>query len=218
MNDGEQRSQFNLRLPERALRDIAKAGLMEGKSTAEYLRIAGLAAACHTFREVPATVFVAPSEQMTLVRAQALGMTPVTDVGAQWEGEVRVRIGKSGSFQDQAGGVWTLTVEGLKQVMGFDPTEEAKRLAILLKAKSLESRSPYEVLRAFTAYLVQSEEDYAPTEQAIRPGSVLFADPDYWKGRPRDGQEIIQFFCAMTRFYVDRQTFLGSTRRTSIAD
>ncbi len=136
----EKTSQFNLRLPTLALREISKAGLKEGKSTAEYLRIAGLIAACHTFRDVPMTVFVAPGERMTLIRAQALGMTPVTEVGSQWRGEVRVPIGKNGLFHDEAGGVWILTVEGLKQVMGFDPVEEGERLAILSRLKTLQSR------------------------------------------------------------------------------
>ena len=134
----EKTSQFNLRLPTRALREINKAGVKEGKSTAEYLRIAALTAACHTLRGAPMTVFVAPGEHMTLVRAQALGMTPVSEVGNQWRGEVRVPIGKSGLFHDEAGGVWVLTVEGLKQVMGFDPVEEGKRLAILSRLKTLE--------------------------------------------------------------------------------
>src|SRR5580704_13533146 len=107
-------SQFNLRLPTGALREINRAGAKEGKSTAEYLRIAGLIAACHTFRDVPMTVFVAPGEHMTLIRAQALGMIPVTEVGSQWRGEVRVPLGKNGLFHDEAGGVWVLTVEGLK--------------------------------------------------------------------------------------------------------
>lgn len=134
-------SQFNLRLPTRALREINKAGSREGKSTADYLRIAGLIAACHTLRDVPMTVFVAPGEHMTLIRAQALGMIPVTEVGSQWCGEVRVPIGKNGLFHDEAGGVWVLTVEGLKQVMGFDPADEGERLAILSRLKTLDSRS-----------------------------------------------------------------------------
>jgi hypothetical protein len=49
-------------------------------------------------------------------------------------------IGKNGLFHDEAGGVWVLTVEGLKQVMGFDPVEEGERLAILSRLKTLESR------------------------------------------------------------------------------
>jgi hypothetical protein len=116
------------------------ATLKEQKSTADFLRVAGLIAVCHTFRGVPMTVFVAPGENMTLIRAQALGMIPVSEVGSQWRGEVRVPIGKNGLFHDEAGGVWVPTVEGLNQVMGFDPEDEGKRLAILSRLKTLESR------------------------------------------------------------------------------
>jgi hypothetical protein len=209
-------SQFNLRMPAAALREINKAAALEGKSTADYLRIAGIMAACHTFREVPLTTFLATRENMTSERARSLGMIPVAAVGGKWSGEVRVQIGKNGFFNDQAGGIWVLTAEGLKLVMGFDPAEEAERLAVFSKLRKLESRSPFVVIRRFSGYVVQSEEGYASEEHLMGEGQILFADPDFWRGKKWEGEEVVQFYCGMSRFYVIRQTFLNSTQRTSV--
>lgn len=212
--NNQSKSQINLRLPRATLQAINRAASWEGKSAADYLRIAGLTASCHTFREIPSTVFIAPSENVTLSRAQALGMNPVADVGSEWRGEVRALIGKNGLFNDNAGGIWILTPEGLKQVMGFEASEEEQRLEVLSRTRGkLESRSPYEVIRSFTSFRVQ-EEGYAPDEQIIKKGFTLFADPEYWKGKLWEGQEVVQFFHETLRFYVDRRTFLDSVRRT----
>jgi len=210
----DEKSQLNLRMPSAVLGEINTASSREGKSTSDYLRIAGVIAACHTFREIPLTVFVAASEPVTLERCRALGMTPVADLNGEWQGEVRVQIGKNGLFHDHAGGIWQVTTEGLKQVMGFDPSEEAERLAVFSKLRKLESRSPYKVIREFIAYRLQSEEGYARDEHVMRQGSILFADTEYWKGRQWEGEEVVQFYCGTTRYYIDRMTFLGLTRRT----
>ena len=84
------KAQLNIRLPEAALKAIAAAAAEEGKAVADYVRIAALAAACHTRRNVPLTVFVDPREGVTADRADALGMVPVAVKGKDWDGQVRV--------------------------------------------------------------------------------------------------------------------------------
>lgn len=211
------KSQINLRLSTATLEVINRAASREDRSAADFLRVAALTCACHTFREIPPTVFIAPSEHVALDRAEALGMRPVAEVGGEWQGEVRVPVGRNGIFHDNAGGIWVLTAEGLKQVVGFEPPEEAQRLELLSKTRGkLESRSPYAVTRTFAAFRVQREEGYAPDEHRMRVGFVLFADPAYWKGRIWEGQEVVQFSHETSRFYVERRTFLSCTRRTAL--
>jgi hypothetical protein len=202
------------RIPTAALSAINDAAAREGKSSADYIRIAGLTAVCHTFWDVPPTVFLAPGENMTPDRARALGMQPVAEMGAQWQGEVRVRIGKNGFFHDNAGGIWVLEPDGLRQRMGFEPAEETERLEVLARARQLEARTPYAVTRAFTAFRVQKEEGSAQDQERVETGLILFADPEFWKGKLRQGQEVIQFTRDTARLYVDRRTFMSSTRRT----
>jgi uncharacterized protein (DUF1778 family) len=125
----EGKVQLNVRLEERALKAITAAASEEGKKVADYVRIAALTATCHTLRKAAPTVYIDPREGVTLDRAQSLGMTPVIDVGGAWQGEVRAPLGKNGLFQDKAGGVWLLTPQGLKQVMGFERAEEVARIA-----------------------------------------------------------------------------------------
>lgn len=130
MQTKDDKAQLNIRIPEAALKAISAAASEEDKKVADYVRIAALTAVCHTRRKVPSTVFIDPREQVNIERARGLGMTPVVDLGGKWQGEVRVSIGKNGLLQDRAGGVWVLTPQGLKQVMGFEPDEEAERLAV----------------------------------------------------------------------------------------
>ena len=120
---------LNVRIPAAALDAIAAAATQDGKKTADYVRIAALTAVCYSRRKTALPVFIATSEQVTAGRARDLGMQPVADLGAQWQREVRVPVGKNGLFQDNAGGVWALTPDGLKQILGFDPAEEKSRLA-----------------------------------------------------------------------------------------
>jgi hypothetical protein len=131
----ESKAQLNVRLEESALRAISAAASEEGKKLADYVRIAALMATCHTRRKAAPTVYIDPREGVTLARARSLGMTPVTDVGSGWSGEVRVPLGKNGLFEDKAGGVWLLTPQGLKQVMGFEPLDEAARIGAAAHAK-----------------------------------------------------------------------------------
>lgn len=131
----EGKAQLNVRLEEGTLKAISAAALEEGKKVADYVRIAALAAACHTRRKAAPTVYIDPREEVTLTRAQMLGMTPVIDVGGEWQGEVRVSFGKNGLFEDKAGGVWLLTPRGLKQVMGFEPHDEVARISAREQAK-----------------------------------------------------------------------------------
>lgn len=126
----DEKAQLNIRMPEAVLKAISSAASEEGKKVADFVRIAALTAACHTRRKAPPTVFIDPREGVRPERARALGMTPVADIGGTWQGEVRVTIGKNGLFQDKAGGVWLLTPTGLKQVMNFEPDEEAERLRV----------------------------------------------------------------------------------------
>ncbi len=120
---------LNVRMPAAAQDAINSAATQEGKKTADYVRIAALAAVCYSRRKTSLPVFIAATESVTAERARALGMRLVADLGAGWQGEVRVDIGKNGLFHDNAGGVWLLTPDGLKQVLGFDAAEEKSRLS-----------------------------------------------------------------------------------------
>lgn len=137
--NNETRTKLNIQIPEETLKAICTATSDEGKEIADYMRIAGLIAVCHTRRKAPMTVFIDPRENVTLKRAKSLGMNPVIDLGSKWQGEVRVSIGKNGLFQDHAWGVWVLTPDGLKQVMSFESTEEAKRISVH-RSRSLKRR------------------------------------------------------------------------------
>jgi hypothetical protein len=117
---GEKMEQLKIRLPATARKAIEAAAHEEGKALGDYIRTAALLATCHTRRKATPIVFIAPREGVSLERARALGMAPMVEVGGEWSGEVRVSIGKNGLFQDKGGGVWMLTPQGLKQVMGFD--------------------------------------------------------------------------------------------------
>jgi uncharacterized protein (DUF1778 family) len=131
----DSKAQLNVRLEEGALKAITAAASDEGKKVADYVRIAVLTATCHTRRKAAPTVYIDRREEVSIARARSLGMTPVTDVGSAWEGEVRVPLGKNGLFEDKAGGVWLLTPQGLKQVMGFEPVEEAARTSTAGRVK-----------------------------------------------------------------------------------
>jgi hypothetical protein len=121
---------LNVRMPAAALDAITAAATQDGKKTADYVRIATLTAVCCSRRRRPLPVFIAAGESVSVERARDLGMQPVADLGARWQGEVRVPIGRNGLFHDNAGGVWLLTPDGLKQILGFDAAEERSRLAL----------------------------------------------------------------------------------------
>jgi Ribbon-helix-helix protein, copG family len=120
--------QFNVRLPETMLRAIESAAEKEKKSLSEFVRMAALAAVCHSHREEPVTVYIDPGEKIKEERARELGMAPVAKRGADWTGEVRVTISKKGYYKDVEGGLWFITPQGLKFVMGR-AKEKTKREA-----------------------------------------------------------------------------------------
>jgi hypothetical protein len=80
-----------------------------------------------------------------------------------------------------------------------------------------ESKSAYTVIHDFIASKVNAEEGYASEEHTIRKGTPIFADPQCWRGRLWEGQEVVQFFCAGsdTRLYVGRKTFKKSTKKAT---
>jgi hypothetical protein len=70
----------------------------------------------------------------------------------------------------------------------------------------------YEVVRQFTAYVVQnggSGED----PQTVEKGAVVWADRNFLEERPRESELVVRFVCNDSWFYVDRQTFFDSTRK-----
>ncbi|MGB9121204.1 MAG: hypothetical protein WCE73_11335 [Candidatus Angelobacter sp.] len=77
------------------------------------------------------------------------------------------------------------------------------------------SRSKYEVICEFTAFRLQSEEGFEQESRRVQQGVVIWADPAYWKNKPWEGIDAVQFDWNQGQFYVDPQTFLVSTRKAS---
>lgn len=75
------------------------------------------------------------------------------------------------------------------------------------------SRSQYEVLHEFTAFRLQSDPEYAEEPRTVQKGVVIWADPDYWKNKPWGSIDAVRFDFNQGQFYVDRETFLRSTRK-----
>lgn len=113
-------TELTFKLPKGARQVIAEAADKDGKPLDDFLRIAALIAASHTRKKLPPTLFVDPRERLTLQRAIELGMTPVCEVGRDWQGEVRVPLNKNGLFRDRLGGLWGLTNNGLVQALSFE--------------------------------------------------------------------------------------------------
>src|SRR5438552_1999871 len=74
---------LNVRMPAAALDAITTAAMQDGKKTADYVRIATLAAVCCSRRKIPLPVFIASSEPVTAERARALGMQPVAKLATR---------------------------------------------------------------------------------------------------------------------------------------
>jgi hypothetical protein len=85
---------------------------------------------------------------------------------------------------------------------------------IKVNKNGMESRDRYEVMSRFEAFRDQ-EEGYAPEPHTIEAHIPVFADPEFWRDKPRDGQEIVKFTYGATFFYVARSTFIRSTRQAS---
>ena len=70
----------------------------------------------------------------------------------------------------------------------------------------------YEVVREFTAYIVQnagSTED----PRILEKGAIIWADAGFWEDRPRESALVVRFLCDDSWFYVDRETFVDCTRK-----
>jgi hypothetical protein len=77
------------------------------------------------------------------------------------------------------------------------------------------SRSKYEVICQFTAFRKQSEEGFEQESCTVHNGVVVWADPEFWKDKPWENIDAVRFDWNDGQLYVDRQTFLRSTRKVS---
>ena len=77
-----------------------------------------------------------------------------------------------------------------------------------------EFRSKYEAIRRFTAY--RSEKGFAGDPRTVERGTIIWADPDFWKEKRLEGTLVVRFLCNDSWFYVDRETFASSTRMASV--
>jgi hypothetical protein len=80
-----------------------------------------------------------------------------------------------------------------------------------------QRRHSFEVTSKFTAFRDQ-EEDYAPDPHMISANNLVFADLDAWRGKLRDGVEIVKFAFGTTWFYAPRSTFIKSTCKTTVPE
>jgi hypothetical protein len=80
-----------------------------------------------------------------------------------------------------------------------------------------EHRDAYEVISEFEAFGDQ-EEGYAPAPRDIPARNLVFADLNAWRGKWREGTEIVKFFFGISRFYVALATFASSTRKTTVEE
>jgi hypothetical protein len=80
-----------------------------------------------------------------------------------------------------------------------------------MKEMNSESRSAHRVLTAMTAFEDQ-EEGFALTKHAIRPGEIVFADPEFWQGKQWERMEIVKALRGTMPICVERQEFLRCTQ------
>jgi hypothetical protein len=78
-----------------------------------------------------------------------------------------------------------------------------------------QSRSKYEITRQFTAYSFQWEEGVAGEPRVLEKGTIVLADPDFWRDKPWKGAQVVRFLCDNVWLYVDREAFINSTRNVS---
>jgi hypothetical protein len=71
-----------------------------------------------------------------------------------------------------------------------------------------ESCLQYKVTRRLNAYPAQGSDTVVLDE-----GVIVWADPDFWNDKPWKGELVVRFLCNESWFYVDRETFVESTRR-----
>jgi hypothetical protein len=72
----------------------------------------------------------------------------------------------------------------------------------------------YEVVRQFTAYVVQNGGS-AEDPHVLEKGAVVWADGNFRGERPRESELVVRFLCNDSWFYVDRQTFLDCTHKAN---
>ena len=75
-----------------------------------------------------------------------------------------------------------------------------------------QSRSKYEIIRQFTAYVFQWEEDVDGEPRLLEAGTMILADPDFWEDKPWKGAPVVRFLCDDVWLYVERETFIDCTR------
>jgi len=90
---------------------------------------------------------------------------------------------------------------------------QSKIQGIKVSKRGMQSRNRYEVTSEFEAFRDQAE-GYAPDPHTIKAHTHVFADPDFWRDKPREGREIVKFFYGETLFYVEHSIFIGATRPT----
>jgi hypothetical protein len=81
-----------------------------------------------------------------------------------------------------------------------------------------QSRSKYEIVHRFIAYTFQWDEEAVGEPRVLEEGAIVSADTDFWKDKPWRGTLVVRFLCDHLWLYVDRETFLNSTRTVSMSE
>ena len=81
-----------------------------------------------------------------------------------------------------------------------------------------QSRLKYKIVRKFTAYSFQWDEEAVDEPRVLERGAIVSADPDFWKDKPWKGALVVRFLCDNVWLYADRETFINSTTRVSMSE
>ena len=81
-----------------------------------------------------------------------------------------------------------------------------------------QSRSKYETTRQFTAYSFQWDEEAIGEPRVLEKGTIVSADPDFWRDKPWKGTLVVRFLCDHVWLYVERDVFVNSTRKVAESD
>jgi hypothetical protein len=82
-------------------------------------------------------------------------------------------------------------------------------------SKRQQSRSRFEITRQFTAYAFQGEGEVSEDPYVLKKGEIVLADLDFGNDKPLEGALIMRFLYEDKWFYVERETFVRSTRKTA---
>lgn len=82
----------------------------------------------------------------------------------------------------------------------------------MIVSKDVESRDRFEVEHEFIAYRDQ-DEGYGLDSCPMKIGVTVWADLEFWKGKVWEGFEVVKFYCELSRFCVERSTFINSTKK-----